>query len=143
MTLSQRMMADLKEAMKNKDVLKKGVLTLMRSGLATAEKEKKEPLSEAEETAIVQRELKQARQTLTEAENAGREDIVKTTRKKIVIIETYLPQMMTAEEIVSFLESKGVKKGDHIGKIMGLLMQEHKGKVDGTLAKEVINTHFA
>lgn len=143
MTLSQRMMVDLKEAMKNKDVLKKGVLTLMRSGLATAEKEKKEPLSEAEETAIVQRELKQARQTLAEAENAGREDIVEATREKIAIIETYLPQMMTAEEIVAFLESKGVKKGDHVGKIMGLLMKEHKGKVDGALAKEVISTNFA
>ncbi|MEX3713385.1 GatB/YqeY domain-containing protein [Cytobacillus horneckiae] len=143
MKLNQRLMSDMKEAMKNKDALKKGVLTLLRAGLSAAEKEKKEVLVEAEEVAVLQRELKQNRQTLSEAEKAGRADIEKVTRQKIAIIEAYLPKMMNEEEIVSFLESKGAKKGDHIGKITGMLMKENKGKVDGAFAKEVIQKHFA
>ncbi|WP_164088113.1 GatB/YqeY domain-containing protein, partial [Stenotrophomonas maltophilia] len=92
---------------------------------------------EVEEVAVVQRELKQTKQALAEAVKANREDIVESEKAKIVIIETYLPKMMTEEEIVSFLTSKGVQKGDHIGKVTGILMKDNKGKVDGSFAQEV------
>lgn len=142
-TLSERLMNDLKEAMRNKETLRKGVITLIRAGLSKAEKEKKAPLTEVEETEVIQRELKQTRQTLAEGEKAGREDIIEASNERIAIIESYLPKMMTEEEIVSFLKDKGVQKGDNIGKIMGFLMKENKGKVDGSLAREVIQKHFA
>lgn len=143
MNLSQQLMADMKDAMRNKEALKKGVLTLIRAGLSAAEKEKKTSLTEAEEVAVLQRELKQNRQTLTEAQKAQRSDIEEVTLQKISIIQSYLPKMMDEKEIISFLEAHGVKKGDHIGKIIGILMKENKGKVDGTFAKEVIQKHFS
>jgi len=141
--LNVRLMEDMKEAMRNKEGLRKGVLTLIRAGLIKAAKEKKEPLTDAEQTAVIQRELKQARQTLDEGVKANREDIVVEANEKIAIISSYLPKMMTEEEIISFLTDKGVKKGDHAGKVMGLLMKEHKGKVDGALAKTVIDNFLA
>lgn len=142
-TLNEKMMGDLKEAMRNKDTLKKGVITLIRAGLTAAEKEKKAPLTEVEETVIVQRELKQTKDSLLEAEKAGRTDTVEAEKAKIKIIESYLPEMMTEEDIVTFLASKGVQKGVNIGQAMGILMKEKKGKVDGTLAREVIQKHFS
>lgn len=141
-TLNERLMGDLKEAMRNKATMKKSIITLLRAGLTAAEKEKKAALDEAEEVAVVQRELKQTKQTLAEASKAGRDDIVESEEAKIKIIEAYLPPMMTEEEIVSFLTSKGIKKGDHIGKITGTLMKDNKGKVDGSFAREVIIKHF-
>ncbi|ARO21355.1 glutamyl-tRNA amidotransferase (plasmid) [Bacillus tropicus] len=142
-TLNERLMAELKDAMRNKYVMKKNIITLIRAGLAAAEKEKRAPLTEVEEVGVVQRELKQTKQALAEAVKANREDIVESEKAKIVIIETYLPKMMTEEEIVSFLTSKGVQKGDHIGKVTGILMKDNKGKVDGSFAQEVIKKHFA
>lgn len=142
MTLSKRLMDDMKQAMKDKDDLKKGVLVLLRAELIAAEKKKKAPLDEIEETAILQREVKQRRQTISEAAEAGRVDIVEDQQARMAFVESYLPQMMTEEEIVSFLQAKGVQKGDHIGKVTGILMKDNKGKVDGTFAKEVIIKHF-
>lgn len=142
-TLNERIMNDLKDAMRNKDTLTKGVLTLIRAGLTSAEKEKKAALTPDEETAILQRELKQTRQTLTEGEKANRDDIVETEKAKVTVIEKYLPKMMSEDEIVQFLNEKGVQKGTNIGQVMGILMKEKKGKVDGTLAREVIQKHFA
>lgn len=141
-TLNEQIMTDLKEAMKNKETLKKGVLTLIRAALTNAEKEKKAALTTEEEVAIVQRELKQTKQSLTEGEKAGRTDIVESELAKINIIEAYLPEMMSADDIVAFLTEKGVQKGTNIGQVMGILMKEKKGQVDGTLAREVIQKHF-
>lgn len=143
MTLKNRLMDDMKEAMRNKDVLKKGVLTLLRAGISNAEKEKKAELTDVEEVAILQRELKQTRQTLAEGQKAGREDIVENEEAKIAIIEAYLPKMMDELEILAFLLSKGVQKGDHLGKVSGILMKENKGKVDGAFAQQVIKKHFS
>ncbi|MES9681739.1 GatB/YqeY domain-containing protein [Gottfriedia acidiceleris] len=141
-TLNERLMSDMKDAMRNKETMKKGIITLLRAGLTAAEKEKRTVLTEVEEVGVIQRELKQTKQTLAEAEKAGRTDIIEVEKAKIAIIEAYLPQMMTEEEIVSFLTSKGVQKGDHTGKVTGILMKDNKGKVDGSFAREVILKHF-
>lgn len=141
-TLNERLMNDLKEAMKNKDALKKAVLTLLRAGLTAAEKEKKDVLTQEEENVIVLKELKQTKDSIAEAKKVGREDVVTNEQIKLTIIETYLPKMMGEEDIISFLNSKGVQKGTNFGQIMGILMKDNKGKVDGNLAREVIQKHF-
>lgn len=142
-TLNERLMIDLKEAMKNKDTLKKAVITLLRAGLTAAEKEKKDTLTQEEENVIVLKELKQTKDSLAEAKKVGREDVVANEQIKLSIIETYLPKMMGEEDIISFLTSKGVQKGMNLGQIMGILMKDNKGKVDGNLAREVIQKIFA
>lgn len=141
-TINEKLMNDMKEAMRNKETLRKGVITLIRATLLQTAKDKKEPLTEEEEIVIIQRELKQTRQALEEAEKAQREDLAAEMKEKIAIIETYLPAMMSEEEIVRYLSEKGAAKGDNVGKLMGLLMKENKGKVDAALAKEAIQKHF-
>ena len=141
--LNELLMEDLKVAMKNKDTVTKGVLTLLRAGLTAKEKEKKDALTKEEEVEVLMRELKQTKDTIAEAKKAGREDVVEAQEKRIKVIQIYMPAMMTEDEIVEFLTQKGAKKGMNIGQLMGMLMSEKKGKVEGGFAQEVIKKHFA
>ncbi|MBR0214889.1 MAG: GatB/YqeY domain-containing protein, partial [Solobacterium sp.] len=86
------------QAMKDKDTLKKGVLSLLISAIALGEKEKGETLSKADELTYVQKELKQTKETLAETP-ADRTDLIAETEKKIAILESYLPQQMSEAEI--------------------------------------------
>jgi uncharacterized protein len=143
MTLQKRIMEDLKNAMRNKETLKKGVLTLLKAGLTSAEKEKRSELNEIEELAIVQRELKQTKQSLNEAEKAGRQDIVEQEKAKIAIIEVYLPKQLTKEEIEKELDTLGVQKGMTIGEAMKVAKPVLAGKVDNALLSQVIRERLA
>lgn len=71
----------LKQAMKNKDVLAKGVLTLVKAALDAAEKEKGAELTPLEETAVINREVKQTNQSLDGAKQAGREDLIEKKKQ--------------------------------------------------------------
>ena len=91
-------------AMKNHDTLKKGVLSLLISSIALAEKESGKTLTKEEELAYVQKELKQTRETLAETP-ADRTDVLEETSQKIALLERYLPKQMTEEEIKAAIES--------------------------------------
>lgn len=142
-TLIQRTLEDLKVAMRNKDELRKGVLTLLRAALLNEEKKTKRTLDEAGEVEITKREINQSKGLIVEAQKANRTDIIEKENQKIAVLEEYLPTMLTEDEIVAYLKSQGVEKGANIGKTMGILMKEHKSNVDGTFAREVITKHFA
>ncbi|PLS15066.1 glutamyl-tRNA amidotransferase [Bacillus sp. M6-12] len=143
MTLQKRIMEDLKNAMRNKETLKKGVLTLIKAGLTSAEKEKRSELTEAEELAIVQRELKQTKQSLAEAEKANRPDIVEQEKAKIEIIEAYLPKQLSKEEIEKELDTLGVQKGMTMGEAMKIAKPALNGKVDNGLLSQLIKQRLA
>ena len=81
------------QAMKDKDTLKKGVLSLLISAIALGEKEKGETLSKEDELTYVQKELKQTRETLAETP-ADRAELIAETEKKIAILEAYLPKQI-------------------------------------------------
>lgn len=138
MSLQVQLMQDLKEAMKNKDSLKKGVLTLIKSGISLAQKEKKAHLTFEEELAIVQRELKQTRQALTEAEKANRQDIIEQEKAKIEIIQSYLPKQLSEEEIEKELDILGISKGMSIGEAMKIAKPAMAGKVDNAVLAKLI-----
>ncbi len=81
----------LKTAMREKDVLAKGVLTLVKAALDSAEKEKGAALSTEEEVAIVNREIKQTNQALEGAQEAKREDLIEKEKAKLVLLKSFLP----------------------------------------------------
>ena len=86
------------QAMKEKDTLKKGVLSLVISAIALAEKEKGETLSEADELVYVQKELKQTKDALASTPSS-RQDLIDECNRKIAILESYLPKQLSADEI--------------------------------------------
>ena len=135
---------DNMQAMKEKDNLKKGVLSLVISAIALAEKESKEVLSKEDELTYVQRELKQTRETLAETPE-DRTDLLEETKKKIEILESYLPRQLSEEEIKQAIEAiiqehnlPLEKKSQGI--IMKEMMAKYKGQTDGKTVNKVLGT---
>ncbi|MFS0690630.1 GatB/YqeY domain-containing protein [Sporosarcina sp. 179-K 8C2 HS] len=128
----------LKQAMKEKDVLSKGVLTLLKSALDSAEKEKGSVLTEEEEIAIVNREIKQTNQALEGAEKAQREDLIGQEKAKLVLLKSFLPKQLSEEEVKALLTEAGVAQGMNMGDAMKIAKPLLAGKTDGaTMSKAV------
>lgn len=132
------------QAMKDHDTVKKGVLSLVISSIALAEKEDGKTLTKEEELTFIQKELKQTRESLTETP-ADRTDLIEETKKKIEILESYLPRQLTEEEIKTAIESILTEKGlEPVKKSQGVVMKEimakYKGQTDGKTVNKVLST---
>ncbi|MEJ9280101.1 GatB/YqeY domain-containing protein [Ureibacillus thermosphaericus] len=138
--LKKAVFEQLKQAMKEKDVVAKGVLTLLKSALDQAEKEKGSELSFEEEVAVIHRELKQTQQALEGAKQASREDLIEKENRKLEILQSFLPKQLSEEEIVKILVDAGITKGMNMGEAMKIAKPLLAGKADGaTIAKMVKN----
>lgn len=130
----------LKNAMREKDTLAKGVLTLLKSALDSAEREKGAALSTDEEVAIVNREIKQTNQALEGAQQAQREDLIEKEETKLILLKSFLPAQLSEDEIVTLLTGAGITKGMNMGDAMKIAKPLLAGKTDGgTMAKVVKN----
>ncbi|QTD40336.1 GatB/YqeY domain-containing protein [Sporosarcina sp. Te-1] len=130
----------LKTAMREKDTLSKGVLTLLKSALDLAEKEKGAPLTEEEETAIVNREIKQTNQALEGAQNAQRDDLIEQEKAKLVLLKSFLPKQLTEEEVAAVLTEAGVSQGMNMGDAMKIAKPLLAGKTDGATMSKVVKS---
>lgn len=135
---------DNMQAMKDHDTVKKGVLSLVISAIALKEKESGTVLCKEEELTFVQKELKQTRETLAETPSS-REDLIAETNTKIAILESYLPQQLTEDEIRNVIETilsenglEPVKKSQ--GVVMKEIMAKYKGQTDGKTVNKVLST---
>lgn len=130
-------------AMKSGDKAKKETLSLLVSALKNAEIDKMRVLSEAEEDAVVQKEIKQTKETL-EMCPADRTDIIEECNYRIEVLSEFAPKMMTEDEIKNIIN--GVLQELNIGNptkkekgtIMKNLMPKVKGKADGKLVNEIL-----
>jgi uncharacterized protein YqeY len=132
------------QAMKDHDTLKKGVLSLLISAIALGEKETGKTYTKEEELACVQRELKQTKESLAETP-ADRTDALEDNKKKIELLETYLPKQMSEDEIKAEIEKIMKDKGlEPVKKSQGIIMKEImadcKGKTDGKTVNKVLQT---
>lgn len=130
----------LKRAMREKDVLAKGVLTLLKSALDSAEKEKGSSLSPEEEIAIVNREVKQTNQALEGAQTANREDLIEKEEAKLVLLKSFLPKQLSEEEIAAILTEAGIIKGMNMGDAMKIAKPLLTGKADGSTMSKVVKS---
>lgn len=140
--MKEQLMKELKQAMKEKDVLKKGLLQLLIAGIKNEEIKEKRELTKDEQLTVIKRELKQTKDSLAQAESAKREDIAEEQRKKIIMLEAFLPKFLTESEILDVLKSKGAEKGMNKGQLIGMVMKEHKSEVDGSLVNKVVTENF-
>ncbi|TQR18825.1 GatB/YqeY domain-containing protein [Psychrobacillus soli] len=130
----------LKRAMKEKDVLAKGVLTLLKSALDSTEKEKGTSLTSEEEIAIVNREVKQTNQALEGAQKANRQDLIEKEEAKLVLLKSFLPKQLSEEEIAALLTEAGVVKGMNMGDAMKIAKPLLTGKADGATMSKVVKS---
>lgn len=137
--VQQQMMA----AMKAKDTERKNALSLLLAALKAKAKDKREDLTEEEENAIIQKEIKQTRETM-DAAPADREDIRKECQLKLEIYQAFAPKEMSEEEIRALVQSvldqlqiTAPTMRDK-GPVMKHLMPQVKGKADGKLVNQIV-----
>lgn len=144
MTFLEKLRKDKMQALKNKDKVREGVLSLMMSAILLAEKDKHAPLSDEEAHQFVMREAKQTRDAL-EMTPKSREDLIEELKLKLDVIEEYLPKQMTKEEIhAAILEILDEKSLELSPKARGLIMKEmtskYAGKTDGKTVSNVLGS---
>ena len=148
MALIDTVRSEMMAAMKEKNTIKKEALSALLSALKAKAIDKRADLTTEEEIAVVQREVKQLKETMDTAP-AGYEEVVETCRQKIEYYSVYLPKQMDEEEIratiKSVLDSLGLAAptAKEKGIIMKNLMPLTKGKADGKLVNEILSTFFA
>ena len=130
----------LKVAMKEKDALSKGVLQLVKAALDAAEKEKGAALTEAEEIAVINREVKQTNQALEGAESAGRADLIEKEKAKLTLLKSFLPKQLSEEEIAEALKAAGITAGMNMGDAMKIAKPLLTGKAEGAVISKVVKS---
>ncbi|XKO54109.1 GatB/YqeY domain-containing protein [Lysinibacillus fusiformis] len=141
--LKTEVFEQLKTAMKEKDILAKGVLSLLKSALDLAEKEKGEPLTADEEMAIVNREVKQTNQALEGAQKAERADLIEKEEAKLVLLKSFLPKQLSEKEIAEKLVAAGVEKGMNMGEAMKIAKPLLSGQAEGAVISKVVKSIIA
>lgn len=131
---------DLKQAMKDKDTIKKGVLQLVITAINNAAKVKKADLEESEMLALIQKELKQTNEALEMFKKGNRDDLVKESEIKVQILNSYLPKQMDETEIESVIRKALAENTiSNKGELMKIIMPIFKGKADGKLVNQVVS----
>ena len=139
--------AAMVEAMKAKDKERKDSLSMLLSALKNAEIDKRSPLTEDEENAVVKKEIKQTKETMDTAP-ADRTDIIEEARKRMEVYQEFAPADMTPEQIEATIRQVlfdlGIEepKASDKGKIMKVLMPLVKGKADGGEVNQILSGMF-
>ena len=144
MTLQQRVDSDLKEAMRAKDARKLGVLRMLKSALkyaAIAKSDAETELSDAEAVQVIRKQTKQRQDSIESFEKGGRAELADKEKEELAILNTYLPQGMSADELAKVVretiaEVRATSKAQ-IGAVMKALKAKAGGRADGkTLSAE-------
>ncbi|OGW41950.1 MAG: glutamyl-tRNA amidotransferase [Nitrospirae bacterium RBG_16_43_11] len=142
MTLLDRFSEDLKESLKSRNSIKTSVIRLLKSSIKYREIEKKAPLSDDEIIEVIMSGIKQRRESVEQFSKGGRTDLVQKESNEIEIMQAYLPQPLTEEELVnevkSVIKEVGATSAKDMGKVMKALMPRIKGRAEGTKVSSIV-----
>lgn len=140
----------IKAAMIAKDSVKltvlRGLVSAFTNESVAKGKTPQDELSDEDATAVIKRAVKQRKDSIDQFTKGGRLDLVATEEAELKILEAFLPQTMSKEDIKKIAEAKkaelGVTDKAGMGKFMGALMKDLKGQADGNDVKEVVESLF-
>lgn len=143
MTLKERLASDFKDALKNKDEIRKNTISLARAAVKQYEVDKREELDDQGVTEILTKQVKMRKDALEDFEKAGRTDLLESYKKEIEVLSEYLPEQLAPEEIRKIVEETAAEMGitegkQNMGKMMGAVMPKVKGVADGKDVRKVI-----
>ena len=132
--MRERILNDLKTAMKNQDKETLSVIRMVKGSMQLEEINLKRELSDDEVIGVIAKEIKTRKDSIKEFIKGNRQDLVDATEREIKILEKYLPEQLTLEEVDSIIEdaikSIEVKGMQDMGKIMGIVSPKVKGRAD-------------
>lgn len=142
MDLKARLQEDLKAALRSQDERRKAVIRMCLAAIQLAEVEHEGPLDESTALAVLQKEAKERRETIDQFKEAGRPERVAKEEAELAILESYLPHMLTREDIeaearavIAEVDASGLRD---MGAVMRELMDRVRGRAEGRLVSEVV-----
>ena len=140
--LKEKLMEDLKKAMKEKQIIRKNVVQMIRAAILQVEKDKQIQLDDNQIIEIIAKESKKRKDSLSDYEKSGREDLINQVKEEINIISEYLPKELSREEISKIVKAVIQETEATSIKDMGKVMKGAKEKIgpaaDGKTINEVV-----
>ncbi|MDZ7772723.1 MAG: GatB/YqeY domain-containing protein [Balneolaceae bacterium] len=151
MSLKDRILSDLTAAMKNREQDRLRVLRSLKSKLLEKEISERKggeaQLSDEQVVEVLMKAAKQRRESIEQFREGGRDDLVAAEEQELEIIESYLPEMLSEEEVRDRARQKidelGAQDMSDMGAVMGALMGELKGKAEGGLVSRVVKEELS
>jgi len=150
MGLHQSIKDELKTAMKAKDEVRlrtvRSLLTAFTNELVAGGKTPQDELDDEAVLAVIKRAAKQRKESITQYEENGRPELAAPEQEELVVLESYLPELMSQEEIKPIAEAKkaelGIDDKSKMGQLIGAVMKDLQGKADGGDVKAVVESLF-
>jgi uncharacterized protein len=142
MSLKEQLQADMATAVREGDKERRDALRMILAAIKQVEVDERATLDDAGVTAVLSKQAKQRRESIADYEKAGRTELVAGEKTELAIIEAYLPQMMSRDEIrvlaAETMAELGITDAKGTGQLMSRLMPQLKGKADGRVVNEVV-----
>ena len=147
MSLKEKLLNDMKEAMKEKDVLRKNTVQSVRGAILQQEKDTMKEINEDQILDIIIAEIKKRKDALADFEKGHRPDLVDAANAEIAILQTYLPAQLSEEQLIALIretiaEVSAVSMKD-MGKVMGAITPKIKGRADNSKVSSIVKQCLA
>lgn len=148
MSLQTDIKTHMVEAMKAKDAVKlqtiRGLVSAFTNELVNLKRTPQDTLSDEEVLAVIRRAVKQRKDSIEQFVAGGRPELADDEKAELVVLETYLPALMSEEDVMKIALAKKEEMGEidksKAGQFMGMLMKDLKGKADGDVVKKVVDS---
>lgn len=142
MSVSEKISADYKDALKAGDKNKVSVLRMIKSSMKYKEIDKKAPLTDEEVQAILMSSVKKAKESIEQYSKAGREDLANKEKEEMLVVQEYLPKQLGEDELRKIVKDviaeEGASGPKDTGKVMKSAMARLKGQADGKLVSQMV-----
>ena len=146
MSLKDVLMEDLKDSMRNKDIIKKNTITMVRAAIQQKEVDQRQDLSEEAMIEIISKQMKEKKMAIEEFKKGQRQDLVDLTEKEIEFLLKYLPEQLSEEEVekivIETIKEINAQSMKDIGLIMKAVMPKVKGRADGNMVNKILKKVF-
>ena len=145
--MKQNLLNDLVTAMKSQDKETLSVLRMVKGAIQLEEINKKSELSDEDFIGVVSKQIKTRKESIVEFEKAGRTDLVEQTQKEIEILNKYMPEQLSEEEVLKVIneafDTINPQAQSDMGKLMGFVTPKLKGKADMSFVSKTIKEKLA
>lgn len=137
--LKEKLLEDLKESMKDKNVTRKNVVQMVRAAILQTEKDKLIEVNDEQIIEIIAKEAKKRKDSIPDYEKSGRQDLLDQIKEEIAILEEYLPEQLSVEEVEEKVKEIIAEVGASSMKDMGMVMKTAKEKLGASADGKTIN----
>lgn len=147
MTLKEQLTQNMKTAMKEKDQIRLGTIRLLRSAIKNREIELGQELGDEEVIKVISTAVKQRKESIEQFQKGGREELVQKEQAELAVLQSYLPQQMSEEEIIALvkeaIEAVSATSMKDMGKVMKYIMPKAQGRADGKVINQLVKNQLS